>query len=190
MLVANESNWRTDDLTALVEAVQEMPEFKEGNHIYNSTLLLFKTSRKKASKDRYSGEVISEPKAADYDRYPSAFDDTVVVMIRSAKKLKMEVLDRLAHIAGECEQDMNHKDVVRVARCIGLAIGGYDAHNWDFSWARTKTLRTRTKVTRSREATSRRVRALESKRYDIERAARRKTQQIDDEIRRLEGLKH
>ena len=183
MLIANESNWRTDDLEALVESLRNQPGFKEGYQIRSNTLLLFVTGNPKKTPAR--GGVVVEPPAATGIRNPRRWSDTVVVKIRSRCQLRLEVLDRMSHIGHDYEQDMKAADVERVASAIAEAIGSWECEKFDYSWARKMSLRHRPNVTWSKEAGEREVLALLDRKDDIKRSTQDRLRKIDQQINRI-----
>ncbi len=182
MIVENESNWRTEDIEALLKSITEQESFKRDYGVYDSTLLLFTTSRKKPKKDLYDDEIVKEPKAADYEPNPKAYYDTKVVKIRSAKKLEMELLDKLAHI-GECVQHMSTANVVELAKAIWVCVGReYFITDEKVEFAKTMNMRVRSKVTRSKVALERQIAALEWQQNRAQSDANRKIKKLAAKI--------
>lgn len=186
MLVENESNWRTDDLLGLLESVQSMEELKKGYQIERNTLLLFKTFAPKKHKD-HNGDSI-RPSAADYSHHAPRWSDVVLVYIRSRDQLKMDVLDRMAHIGEDYEQDMPAEDVECVAKAIGNAIGDWGSGRHNYSWARSKSLRSRSRIKRSKVAAGRELIVLKRKRNRIIRKANAQVANIDKRVEKLSEL--
>tara|TARA_R110002110_G_scaffold176335_2_gene380399 strand:- start:170 stop:670 length:501 start_codon:yes stop_codon:yes gene_type:complete len=163
-----------------------MEELKKGYQIYKNTVLLFKTFAPKKRKTR-NDEVI-EPDAADYDHYPARWGDTVLVKIRSRAQLKMDVLDRMAHIGEDYEQDMPADDVEYVAKTIGKAIGDWGSGAHDYSWARGKSLRSRSRIKRSKVAAERELIQLHHNRNRIIGEVNRRVEVIDKRIEKINKL--
>jgi len=186
MLIENESNWSTEDLEELVRCVEGLKNFKRGSHAYSSTLLLFRTyaPRKYTT---YRGEE-SVPDAADYRQYSRRWHNTIEVKIRSRAQLSMDVLDRMAHIGDDYEQDMPSDDVQCVARAIGEALGSWNMQKLNYSWAKTKSLRARSKIKRSPVAAEREIHKLTTTRNEIIRDANSKAEKLDKRIEKLEEL--
>ena len=182
MIVANESNWMTEDLEALLESILEHESFERDYGVYDSTLILFTTSCKKPKVDPYDADVIKEPKAADYDPRPKAYDDTRVIKIRSAKKLEMELLDRLAHI-GECVQHMSSTCVVELAKAIWVCVGrDYYVADKKVEFAKTMNMRIRSKVTRSKVVLERKIASLEWQQSKAQNDANRKIKKLEERV--------
>jgi len=178
MIIENESNWRTDDLKARLESGMEQREFQLCPGVRTTTLILFKTSCKKATKD-YDGEVTERPDAADYEMWTDRYDDTRTVSILSAKQLLMEPLDRLAHI-GEAVQHMSTENVILVAgaiwKCLGRS-GNYNEKAYEF--VRTMNMRTRSRIIRSKVALKREIEALYWKQQTIKRRAHDRVEKLE-----------
>ena len=186
MIFENESNWNTEDLWSLVEYVKSMPGYREGYNIYPSTLLLVRTSSGRPTKNKY-GEISKSPLTAEVDRRPSRWEDTVVVKIRSKIQLKMDVLDRIAHIGEMYEQDMSGSDVVQVAKAFGEAIASYSLERASFEWARTMSLRSRYKIEVGKVALLREIEALDYERRCLLRKANEAAQKIDHKMDKLKS---
>ena len=182
MIVANESNWMTEDLEALLESILKHDSFERDYGVYDSTLLLFTTSRKQPKKDPYDDEIVKEPKAADYESNPKNYYDTKVVKIRSAKKLEMELLDKLAHI-GECVQHMSTANVVELAKAIWLCVGrDYFITDEKVEFAKTMNMRVRSKVIRSKVALERQIAALVWEQSKAQNEANRKIKKLEEKV--------
>lgn len=192
MIVANESNWMTEDLEALLESILEHELFERDYGVYDSTLILFTTSCQKPKADPYDPNIIKEPKAAYYDPCPRAYDDTRVIKIRSAKKLEMELLDKLAHI-GECVQHMSTACVVELAKAIWVCVGrDYWVTDGKVEHAKTMNMRTRSKVTRSKVVLERQIASLEWQQNKAQTDANRKIKKLEERVfairRKLRGM--
>ena len=186
MLISNESNWNTEYLEELVRCIEEMEGFKKGSHVYSSTLLLFRTYAPKKYKN-YLGEE-SVPDAAAYRKYSKRWNNTIEVMIRSRTQLSMDVLDRMAHIGENYEQDMPSNDVQCVAKHIANALGKWGAGKLDYSWAKTKSLRSRSKIKRSSVAAIREIYKLKTTIEDIEIRADLKIEKLRNRISKINKL--
>ena len=188
MLIENESNWRTDDLKSLVEQVTGMKGFQLGLHFRPDTLLLFVTSRiSKPPVTRFG----NDDKNLSSLVYPSSavkHHDTTIVGIQTAKQLQMEPLDRMAHIGGECIQDMSSRNVVQLARTIGSALCRYTYRSYDYSWAAKCSMRTRPNIKHSLVARERKILWLRNKQDEIRLNALLKTNALEEQIAKLKAL--
>lgn len=182
--VANESQWRTEDLLNLVEKILETPGFRRSS-CGDGTLLLFKTDKSQIKDESIWGK----RKAAEYKQWGAAADrysNTRLVLIRSADKLKTDVLDRIAN--SDVQQDMSQDDLMCLVKAVSRAIGGYNGAEYcNFSWIKDAPMRIGPpkKKDRSKDPIERRIAALERNRRDILRAADRAAQKVSDKIAEL-----
>jgi hypothetical protein len=188
MLIENESNWSTEDLVALTEAVAG----KIGNQVRHGfkqdTLLLFKTSRKRERKGwRGAGQHVVKPPTAYAQNNRHGHANTVVVYIASAKRLQMEVLDRMANITDEGRQDMSSEDVVKVAKAIGSAIGGWRFGNNSYEWAANSPMRARSRGAKSKVATRRKIEKLREEQENYRRWAANEIEKLEKKIEALQS---
>ncbi len=187
MIVENESNWRTDDLEALLKCVMEQESFQLDYGIHSSTLILFTTNCKKQKKPDYDDEVVAELDAADCNCAPKNYDDTRLISIRSSKKLEMEILDKLAHI-GECVQHMNTANVVVLAKAIWVCVGrDYWVKDDKVEFAKSMDMRLRPKVTRSKVAIERQITSCEWQQHKVQNDANRRIGKLDERIAALKS---
>lgn len=178
--IENESQWNTDDLTAIVNRITggDRP-----STFYAGTILLFRTNRTKVKTSKFSEDKEIPEAARHIGDDDGKFPNTHVVEIRSGEKLKMEVLDRLAH-SGE-EQDMSSEDVVRVVKEIAQALLGWEGGRRDLSWAKEMKLRFAGPGKRSKVAVGREVEGLRNEQQTIRRRAQRATTALEDKIEHL-----
>lgn len=187
MIVENESNWRTDDLEALLKCVMEQETFCLDYGVNPSTLILFTTNCRKQKKPAYDDEIVKELDAADYNCAPKHYDDTRLISIRSSKKLEMEILDKLAHI-GECVQHMNTSNVVVLAKAIWVCVSrDYWVKDQKVEFAKTMNMRLRTRVTRSKVAVERQIASYQWQQHRVQNDANRKIGKLDEKLRALKA---
>lgn len=181
MLIVNESNWSTEDLTAIVARIVNTPGYRQPYEFGTETLLLFKTSRRKQLKHREAEAAIGFDRHEDYS-------DTAVVEIRSAPKLKMELLDHMANIGGGNDGDMSAADALIVTKAIAKALGvsSYWNRDFDLSWGKTMPIRRRRgKAEKHPEVIRRRIGAIEEAKDKIRRHMRTELDILDDRIAKL-----
>jgi hypothetical protein len=187
MIVENESNWKTEDLVALLEKILGMEGFERGGHITSNTLLLFTTSRRRTPRvNSWQHRRGETPPPVEMDRSCRRYYNTVAIKIRSAKRLQMEVLDRLANVPGGGVQDMSAANVVKVAECIARALGNWHGTKLNFDWAKTFSMRTSTKNRRSETGVQRRIECLRDSQDDLRRICRAEIQKIEKKIQKLQ----
>jgi len=186
VIIENESNWRTDDLEALLKSVMKQPSFQLDYGMHDSTLVLFITNRKKP-KTKWRSGLLVEPDAADWDANQTRYDDTRIIGIRSAKALEMQVLDKLAHI-GECVQHMNVENIVVLAQAIWVCLGrDFRVNASKVEFAKRMNMRTRPKVTRSKLAVERRITALGWQQNRLQTDANKKIRDLDKQVSDLKS---
>lgn len=189
VLIANESQWRTEDLTEIVRRIEETPGFSREN-FYRDTLLLFQTSRKKEKKKKHAWQDDTKPPAAEHLRHgklADRYEDTRLVLIRSTDAIGADVLDRLAN--SDVQQDMSGEDVLKVIREIARAIGGYRGEDCDFSWSTEVALRIGGTGKRTAESVEREIRGVRNEQNRIRRQAREWNEKLDKKIEALEAKK-
>lgn len=179
MLIENESNWNTQDLKAMVEAVMELEGFRKGSHIYEDTLLLFKTSRKRGRKN-WKGKR-DEPPAA-YAVRNQNYSNTVIVEIRSKDKLKLDLLGRMAHINESGHQDMSSDDVKCLLKEIKRALSSYIYSQASVAPLVHMPLRMRSKITRSKVVIDREIEGLQDKCRSWQRHLDREIEKVNEKI--------
>lgn len=185
ILIENESQWRTEDLKEIVRRIEATPGFSREN-FGQETLLLFTTSRKKVKKDKWGDSPDEIPEAADcptHGRLGSRYEDTRVVIIRSAEALKADVLDRLAN--SDVQQDMKPEDVLKVVKETAYAIGGWRGKECDFDWYTEVALRIGGPGKRSKVAAKREIRALRNDQFQIRYRAREAIEKIEKKIEKI-----
>jgi hypothetical protein len=160
ILIENESNWRTEDLRALVEAVAGKAGTIRCHNWNDETLLLFKTSRRRDKPYQSYKKGGDKAPAVALRRKNNPYFNTRVVEIATSKKLKMKVLDRLAHVGADGQQDMSSNNVIQLASTIRLAICGSRRYEDPCKWAANYQMRARPKTTKSKLALDRRIAKL------------------------------
>jgi len=187
MIVENESNWRTDDLESLLESITGMKGFRLRSHINKGTLVLFTTSRRKTPRvGSWAHQQSYKIPIAEMDVSGRKYHNTVIIKIRSSKALKMEVLDRLATVPDEAEQDMSAVNVIKLTDCIAHALGDWPGSQLSFDWAANSNMRSRPKVTRSKTAVQRRVECLRHEQDNIRNYLTSKIEKIERKIEKLQ----
>jgi hypothetical protein len=185
MLIENESNWSTEDLVALVEAVTGKESFKLAPEIGPDTLILFKTSRKRKGGRGFSARRQAPPPAHSRWAYKT-HSKTVFIEIGSAKRLQMGVLDRMANIKSpNCQQDMAAENVVKLATVIHTTLCCFSHRRADLSWAATMSMRTRSKTTKSKLAVKKKIDKIKENRDKYTRWYEQALADCDRQIREL-----
>lgn len=186
MLIANESQWRTEDLIEMVRRIENTDGFAREN-FYESTLLLFKTSRAKPRKWNKDEKV----PAADHITHGRASErywNTRLVVIRSTDKIAADVLDRLAN--SDVQQDMSPDDLKLLVEETAHAIGGWRGKTrCNFSWVTTLPMRIGGPSKRSPIAVEREIEALQNEQNRIRRCAREQIALLDTKIEKVRARK-
>ncbi len=182
MLIANESLWNTEDLTDLAETAVGIIG-KPGYHWKHDTLLLFKTSRKRGRTVWMRGKSKKgRPPVAYAKTQDQEYHNTAVIYIASPAKLKMDVLDRMAHVSEHGRQDMSSADVMELAKVIARAMFGWRADASEYDWAANLSMRKRSKATKTKLGLQRKIAKLEADKIRLAEEFERQYVIIDQQI--------
>lgn len=191
--IANESQWNTEDLTAITERVIETLPKKPSS----DCLLVFKTCRySRTTKEKKEGALPDRAAQSGYYHDGSnSGGETRCVQIYSKDRLtEKNVLDRLAqNAANEVRQDIHPRFIRQIAESIrdvftGYYYGGRDKEAQpDCSWAEKFQLRASPKIEHDPELVRRKIVALEQEKERSRRTYLAECQRLDGEITRLKG---
>lgn len=193
MKIANESQWNTEDLTALANEVVKRHNL---DHVGPDYLLIFKTSRKQRSYHEKKEE--KKPDEAAFGGYyhgiPAGRGNgkaSVVEILSKDRLIEKNVLDRLAQAGGQdIRQDIDAAYIEDIALQIGCSLQGVWKHDrdikkQDYSWAKKFQFRAVSKITRDPEITRGKIQEMEATKVRLKRAFDQQVADIDADINRL-----
>jgi len=186
MKIANNTTWRTEDLKALVEFVEQRCGAPRSRRINADTILLFTVNRNRM-KGRHTANDLLNHCVVELDYRTGDYDNTITIKIAPPQRLKQGILDQIATTTGAAIREISLDHMRQIVQNIGVAICG-SFHSIDLSGFEGLHFRSNGRREKDQRLLSRRrIETLEREIADIHRSSQREIEKRRASIRKLQS---